>query len=258
MNFLNAKKIFAEYLRRYNTSDDKIRLKIVHTYGVVNAAEAIAKGLHLSQEDTDLARHIALLHDIGRFEQLRRYNSFDDSIIPHAELSLTILFDEGMISDFIQERCYDSLIYTAIKYHGVYSLPPSLTGSELLHSQIIRDADKLDNFRVKETDSILTMLDVTEEDLADERISDHMYESFLNHKPILNSERETHMDMWISYLAYIFDLNFDVSLAYVEEHDIVNKLLNRVSSNVPETRERIEAIKAAAYQYLNARTRFIG
>ncbi|MCQ4759064.1 metal-dependent phosphohydrolase, partial [Enterocloster bolteae] len=71
--------------------------------------------------------------DIGRFEQLKRYDSFDDSIVPHADLSLSILFDENLIRSFIPERDYDSVIYTAIKNHGVYLMDDSLTGRDRLH-----------------------------------------------------------------------------------------------------------------------------
>ena len=104
MDFTQAKKIFAGYLKQYDTKNEKIRLKIVHTYGVTDAARLISKGLGLSDEDTALALHIALLHDIGRFEQLKKYDSFDDSIVPHAELSLSILFEDHLIRSFIPER----------------------------------------------------------------------------------------------------------------------------------------------------------
>ena len=40
MDFAQAKKIFAGYLKQYDTKNDKIRLKIVHTYGVVDAGPA--------------------------------------------------------------------------------------------------------------------------------------------------------------------------------------------------------------------------
>jgi len=218
MDFAQAKKIFAGYLKQYDTKNDKIRLKIVHTYGVVDAARLIAEGLGLSGEDTALALHIALLHDIGRFEQLKRYDSFDDSIVPHADLSLSILFDENLIRSFIPERDYDSVIYTAIKNHGVYLMDDSLTGRDRLHSMIIRDADKLDNFRVKEQDSIPAMLDIEAEELGAEDISDHILTSFLNRRPIKNSDRVTHMDMWISYLGYIYDLNFPESRRRTRRH----------------------------------------
>ena len=70
-------------------NDDKVRLKIVHTYGVVKQSEEIAKRMRLSEEDTELARMIALLHDIGRFEQLKRFDSFLPErpwIMPHMAL----------------------------------------------------------------------------------------------------------------------------------------------------------------------------
>lgn len=250
MDFTHAKKIFADYLKQYDPCDDKIRLKIVHTYGVVDAAEYIADGLGLTEEDKELARHIALLHDIGRFEQLRIYHSFDDSIVPHAKLSLEILFDRGMIKDFIPERDFDEIIYTAIQNHGVYLMDHSLTGRLFLHSAIIRDADKLDNFRVKEQDSVETMLDVSAEELGNEGISDHIYQNFLTHTPILNSDRVTHMDMWLSYLGYIYDLNYPASRQYVLDHDYICRLIDRIPYTNQDTAAKMEIVRRTALDYL--------
>ena len=39
--------------------------------------EEICRRMALSPEDTELAKIIALLHDIGRFEQLKRFDSFE-------------------------------------------------------------------------------------------------------------------------------------------------------------------------------------
>ena len=222
MDFTQAKKIFAGYLKQYDTKNEKIRLKIVHTYGVTDAARLISKGLGLSDEDTALALHIALLHDIGRFEQLKKYDSFDDSII-----------------------------YTAIKNHGLYLMDDSLTGKERLHSMLIRDADKLDNFRVKEQDSIHAMLDVEAEELGAEAISDHILTSFLNRCPIKNADRVTHMDMWISSLGYIYDLNFPESRRIVAGRGTIDKLIDRVPYSNEATRRKMELIRQAAWNFLS-------
>lgn len=251
MDFTQAKKIFADYLKQFDERDDKIRLKIVHTYGVVKASEFISNGLGLSAPDLNLARHIALLHDIGRFKQLQLYHSFDDSVISHVELSLKILFEEHYIEQFLPERDFDSIIYTAIKNHGLFKMDPDLTGKELLHSQIIRDADKLDNFRVKEQDSVEAMLDLTADELGQEPVSDPIYRSFLNQTPILNSDRKTHMDMWVSYLGYIFDLNFPVSLRYLSENHYIDRLVDRITYTNAETKKRMETIRRAALDFLN-------
>ena len=74
MNYTDAKKEFEHYLDGYDRNNDKVRLKIIHTYGVVHDMEDICRRMNLSLEDTELAKIIALLHDIGRFEQLKRLN----------------------------------------------------------------------------------------------------------------------------------------------------------------------------------------
>ena len=77
LNFEAAKQVFEEYLDGYDRENDKVKLKIIHTYGVVEQSRNLAERLMLSEEDTSLAMIIALLHDIGRFEQLKRYDSFE-------------------------------------------------------------------------------------------------------------------------------------------------------------------------------------
>ena len=67
IDIIKAEKAFKEYLSNYDINDDKIKLKLTHTYGVVNASEYLSKKLNLSKEDTDVSRLIALLHDIGRY-----------------------------------------------------------------------------------------------------------------------------------------------------------------------------------------------
>ena len=47
-DFDAAKAAFEAYLDEYDRADDKIHLKIVHTYGVVDAAEDIARRMGLT------------------------------------------------------------------------------------------------------------------------------------------------------------------------------------------------------------------
>ena len=69
MNFTDAKNEFEHYLDGYNRNNDKVRLKIIHTYGVVHDMEEICHRMALSPEDTELAKIIALLHDIGKLAE---------------------------------------------------------------------------------------------------------------------------------------------------------------------------------------------
>lgn len=59
MNYNNAKQKFETYLESYDRSNDKVRLKIIHTYGVVHDMSEICHRMHLTEEDTELARIIA-------------------------------------------------------------------------------------------------------------------------------------------------------------------------------------------------------
>ena len=63
------------------------------TYSIPESASVVTAG------DLIIATEKAgLLHDIGRFEQLKRYQSFIDSqTIDHANLGVTILFDDNLI-----------------------------------------------------------------------------------------------------------------------------------------------------------------
>ena len=79
-----AREVFEQYLDGYDREDGRVRLKITHTYGVVAQATALAERMRLGEEDTQLARVIALLHDIGRFAQLRRFDSFLPETMNHA------------------------------------------------------------------------------------------------------------------------------------------------------------------------------
>ena len=95
----HAKKEFDKYLMDFDLENPKILLKKVHTYGVVKAADYICTREALDPEDKDLALLIALLHDIGRFEQLKAYNSYDDNRFDHAGFGVKLLFEEGKIKD---------------------------------------------------------------------------------------------------------------------------------------------------------------
>ena len=76
-DFDTAKAAFEAYLDEYDRADDKIHLKIVHTYGVVDAAEDIARRMGLTEEDVQLAKVIGcsmILADLNRSGDLTALN----------------------------------------------------------------------------------------------------------------------------------------------------------------------------------------
>ena len=255
MDFELAKKSFQEYLKNYDTNDGSIALKIKHTYEVVKKSEYIANGLRLDKENIELAKIIALLHDIGRFEQIKEFEEFNDKKIEHAEFGVKVLFDNGLIRKFMDENKYDNIIYKAIYNHNKYKIEENLNEKELLQCKIIRDADKLDNFRVKEKDKLEDMFPkiYNEKTINYETISEKVYEDFMQHKCIKLEDRKTIIDYWVCVIAFIFDLNFNISLQYVKENNYIDILVNRIEYKNDTTKQKMEDIRKCAKEYIDDR-----
>ena len=253
IDFIKAEKEFKEYLKQYDLTDGKIKLKIVHTYEVVKMSEYIATKLELNEEDIQVAKLIALLHDIGRFEQIKLTDGFiDNQKFDHADYGAEILFEQNMIRQFVSEDKYDNIIKKSIYNHNKLKIEDGLTEKELLHSQIIRDADKIDNFRVSEQDPIGDVLGCpyNAETIEYESISPKVFETFMEHKMIVNTDRKTMIDFWVCVLAFIFDFNFDVSLRYVKEKGYVDILIDRIDYKNADTKQKIEQMRECAKRYL--------
>ena len=249
IDFKVAKAAFEKYLDEYDRTDDKIHLKIVHTYCVVECAEEIATRMHLGQEDIQLAKIIGLLHDIGRFEQIRRFHSFEPGTMDHAVYGAEQLFGkEQMIRRFVKEDSFDRLIETAIAKHSDFRLEGITDERTLLHARLIRDADKLDNCRVKLEESMETLLDMDEETVGASKISPNVWASCLTEESVLSADRVTGMDYWMSYLALYFDINFPETYQIIRENNYIDRIAARVSYSREDTKEKVAHLVAALHK----------
>lgn len=253
MDIEHAKKAFERYLDQYDREDDKIKLKIVHTYGVVRCMNQITKKMGLSKEERKLAELIALLHDIGRFEQLKRFGSFEPGLMDHAAYGAEILFEEGMIREFIEDSRYDEIIRMAIEKHSAYKLIGISDPCALLHAKLIRDADKLDNCRVKLEDAVETMLDVSAEEVGKQQISPEVLAQVYQKTSIDNKTRNTKMDYWVSYVAYFFDINFPETLEIIHEHQYVDRIIRRIPYSNIDTAKKMRQIGDFVNDYIKGR-----
>lgn len=250
IDYVHARTVFEKYLDGYDRSNAKIKLKITHTYGVVAQSTSLAKRMHLSEEDIQLAGVIALLHDIGRFEQLKRFDSFLPETMDHASYGVKILFKEGLIRKFVPQDSWDEIIRTSIQKHSDYRLDKVEDLRTLLHARLIRDADKLDNCRVKLEDPLETFAGGSAEEIGSTRISPKVKKDVLEGRSVLSSDRVTLMDFWVSYLAYFYDLNFRESLDIVEENDYVRKIAGRIPCLDPVTRADMKEITDRLISYV--------
>lgn len=250
INMEQAKKVFAAYVRNFDASDEQIALKIKHTYEVMNYAAMIAEDLQLNKEQKDLASLIALLHDIGRFEQVRQYHTFIDAdSINHAALGVTVLEKDQLIREFVKEG-YDDIIFQAILNHNRYQIESGLSQEALLQAKIIRDADKTDILRVNNENSCETLFMCSKEEMCASLISEEVLQDFIAHHSILSSKRKTPADILISHIALIYDFNFPTGLSIINEKGWIHQMLHRFEFQHPQMKNMIQIVEQEVDAYM--------
>ena len=250
-----ARIAFKEYIENFdNQYAPGFALKVVHTYHVVDNAMMIAKKLELSDEDINLAGLIAILHDIGRFDELKNLNKFDSVGNDHAMFASKLLFDEGLINNFIDNDKYNSIIRKAIENHNKKSIEEGLTDKELLHAKIIRDADKLDNYRVKKEEKIENIFPGivnNSADLENSLISDSVYNFILKEECVDIKDRKYPLDYWVCILGFTFDIYFKETLSIIKQNDYINILVDRF--NYKNSNEKMNEIRKVLNEYIEKR-----
>ncbi len=245
-----AKKVLKKYVSNYDISNNRIRVKIGHIERVATIAKEIAQNMQIPEEDIQLAELIGLLHDIGRFEQVRRYNTFiDKDSVNHGKLGAEILFEQGMIREFIEDTQYDEIIKKAILNHNRNKDDMQVANErELLHSKIIRDADKTD---------IIYMLTFEDKETAwgsskleDEKITEDIYQQFIEDQTINYAKRKTGVDVLVSHFAYAFDFNTSYALQKIKEKEYFKKIYQRFKFEEKETQEQMKKIYQIVEEYL--------
>lgn len=244
IDMIHARRAFDAYLDRFDREDEKIRLKIVHTEGVVRCMAEICTRMGITEEERKLAELIALLHDIGRFEQLKRYDSFERNTMDHAAYGVQILFGEQkLIRRFVEEDTWDDIIREAIARHSDYSgQDPSLDSRQLLHVGLIRDADKLDNCRVKLEEPIEVLLGCSAEEVGSQEISAEVWAECLTHASVHLEKRKTKMDYWVSYVAYFFDIAYPETADIIREKRYVERVIERIPYSKGETEQKMKEL----------------
>lgn len=263
-----GRSIYTNWLRQFEI-DDALALKIRHINNLVGFARDIAVKRGLPDEDVALAEFIAQHHDDGRFKQWTVYKTFNDKEIcqdgiahPHAELSLEVLFEDDMIHQYAPEMSVEEMyiVYKAIAIHGDLNIDhSSLDDRQLLHLQIVRDADMLDNMvNVKLAEDVEQLMKIQKysiEELWSSEISDDVYATFESCKSINYGIVKTPADWWVTWMAYLFNLSTPESLQIVRDTGCVKQMFDRVAGKFHSevTNEKFEALYQVAESYIDSK-----
>ena len=231
-------KYFNNYISRYDLKLAPLNYKFHHSYRVMKNMEYIAKKLNLSKKDIELAKCIGLLHDIGRFDQYTLYQSFDDVNLDHGTYGEKLIKAENMLINFNVSKDDYEIVYDAIRNHNKYVIESNLEKRSLFFSKMIRDADKLDILYALGNRKLVSIF---HED--DSIINKVVTKSFYKRKLVKNNDTTTKSDNIISFLAYPYDINFNVTLEYIKEKKLYKKIYNRLKYK-DKYKEYLEYIEA--------------
>lgn len=147
------KQFFDSYVRRFEDPAGCLHpmqmLKLRHSRHVASNADRIAQACGWTTDRRRLGFACGLLHDVGRFSQYAEYQTFEDRrSIDHAARSVDVLTDEGALAALSTDE--RAILLTGIGLHNARDVPTALTADEADVTHLVRDADKIDIFRVFE------------------------------------------------------------------------------------------------------------
>lgn len=230
MDKITAKQCFMDYVKDYDSENPMIHHKILHTFRVADLAERIAGSVVSDKDSTDFAWFLGLLHDIGRFEQVRQYGTFIDSqSVDHAQFGANLLFKEGLIDRFPTDGLFEGwrdMAEKAIRLHNQLLLPEDLAPQMLLFARILRDADKVDIFRVVMEIPFEERIGKSRGLLTDApEASPEVMACVMAHRCIPRSARRSILDGMISHCCLAFELEFEESRRLAAEQGDLLRLI---------------------------------
>jgi hypothetical protein len=265
---------FHAYTGAFAPRDEKrrktIESKTRHSLRVRAEIRNIAENSGMSPGEVRLAEAVGLLHDVGRFAQVDRYGTLVDlTSINHARLGVRVMRREGILGNV--DPVERKIILIAVENHNKPELPALLRGRALVHSRLIRDADKLDIFnmltdiyarRGKPADeSDFAFFGLPEEEAHPGEndcsngsthgtaiVSETVYRKVLDGEVVPYSELESMNDFKLLQMGWAFDLNFPFSLRRVRERNYMAK----IRESMPPS-ERVDEVYARVRSYLEDR-----
>jgi len=252
-SIIKYRKWFDDYVNQFiidfpNLSKN-ITIKADHCRKVHQEIHGLVRNLNLNKDEMFLAEIIGLFHDVGRFKQYVKYQTFSDSKSQnHSDLGVEVLKEHSVLKAISKDD--QEIVYKSIINHSRAEILPEENGKVIFFSKLIRDADKLDIWRliteyymVKEQKENKTL----ELELPDtNEISDEVFKSILKKEVVLKESMKTLNDFKLLQIAWLFDLNFDYSIQRLNN----KKYLDKIFDSLPEN-NKVNQIKEIVNGYFN-------
>lgn len=186
-----------------------------------------------------------MLHDIGRFEQIRVYHTLQDKrSIDHGDLGVMILNQQDFLSRFWKEKMDREVILQSVKYHNKLAIPKGMNERSRLFLQITKDADKIDIFRMIAEEQIPL-------DIKMDSFSKPVFARLLNQKPVNLLDVTTKADSLGVWLGFFYDFSFAYSRHLMEKEGWLFQLIKEYQEKAQnqELIEQLDCVKKKVLSY---------
>jgi len=211
-----------------------LELKREHSLLVAEHCRDIAGELGWSEHDAAVAEALGLLHDAGRFSQFAEYGTFVDALsVNHGVRGADIVAGAGVLDPL--DRRDRTRILDGILLHNRREIPPETAEDSLPFVKLVRDADKLDIYRiaVERMDSgefaghLKTALGITARGPATpEAVGD-----VLGRRTTANVHIRTLEDFLLMHLSWVFDISYAPTLRRIVERGYLERIASGLADD---------------------------
>ena len=231
---------FLYYVERFlgenGNPDSPIPMKLIHSRKVSEICRSLSEELGWDSEDRLTATALGLLHDVGRFSQFAEFGTFVDAdSVDHGERGCAAVKESGVLSPCSETT--RSQILDGILFHNRRTIPSAEHPDSLPFVKLVRDADKLDIYRI------------IRERIGKNNLGDHLKEALwiqaegpanplaldeIRNRQTVSSENiRSVVDFTLMQMSWVFDINYPPARRRIREDGVLNLL----ASTLPDEKE---------------------
>ncbi len=237
-SYNNIRTWYDAYVLEFSSEDSEIMINIdllkEHASRVLENVRELALSVNLDESNLFLIQTAAILHDIGRFEQLVKHGTYADTEDSnHIQIGLNVI-EEHMVLTGLEED-ERQLVIDCVSLHDLSELPKISNEHSLALIHLLRDADRIDVLRI--VSDYYTHKKVHPNRYLDMELKDmpsiakKIDKAIMAEKVARREDVETVNDLKLYQMSWVFDLNHKRSFKMISEKSYIKAIFETLPKN---------------------------
>lgn len=259
MQLTAVKRRFQSYLSGFVALDDPLRrmleLKAEHSRRVAEEARALSSALSWPQPKQHAAEALGFLHDVGRFPQLAEHGTFSDAdSFDHGKRGAAVVRQGNWLADLSDAE--SKVVLIGIRHHNARTIPADIPAGSLPLLRLVRDADKLDIFRVilasVERDGFRDLPSMLPHVTLDREPTPEVIAEVESRRSAALGRIKTLGDLLLLQTSWVYDVNYRATFRCIQSRDILSRILAHLDGN-PDIHAIVEEARCHMWRRLETR-----